>query len=111
MTDGSAMEIEERTEDDVTILVLKGRMRVGEADRLLRKKVKSLLEAGRVRVVLDMNDVPDIDSACLGEILHSQIKVGRVGGKLSLANLSEKLRSLLSRTRVAWLEEDDRDAH
>ena len=100
------MEIEERTEGDVTILALKGRMLIGEADKLLRETVEDLIEAGRVNIVLDLASVPHIDSACLGEILHCQIEVNRNNGTLKLANLSEKLRRLLSRTRIAWIEED-----
>lgn len=101
------MEIEKRTEGDVTILFLKGRMVGGEADNLLRDSVEDLIEAGRVNIILDMAGVPDIDSACLGEILYCHINVSRKGGKLKLVNLSEKLRGLLSRTRLAWVEEGD----
>ena len=99
------MEIEEETKGDVTILLLKGKMVGGKGDERLRHKVDDLIESGKIDIVLDMAAVPDIDSACLGEILHSQIKVGRTGGKLKLANLSERLRAMLSRTRVAWIEE------
>jgi anti-anti-sigma regulatory factor len=53
-----------------------------------------------------MASVSDIDSACLGEILHCHITVKKRGGKLKLANLSEKLRKMLARTRIAWVEED-----
>jgi anti-anti-sigma regulatory factor len=58
------MDIEEKTEGDVTTLFLKGRMVGGEGDKLLREKVEGLVEAGRVNIVLDMADVPDIDSLC-----------------------------------------------
>jgi anti-anti-sigma regulatory factor len=50
--------------------------------------------------------VVDIDSACLGEILHCHIKVTQEGGSLKLVNSSEKLLSLLTRTRIAWVHED-----
>jgi anti-anti-sigma factor len=103
------MEIEEKTEGDVTTLLLKGRMVGGEGDNLLRDSVEDLIEAGRVNIILDMVGVPDIDSACLGEILHCHINVSRKGGKFKLVNLSEKLRGLLSRTRLAWVEEGDAD--
>ena len=96
------MEIEERTEGDVTILGLKGKMVGGEDDELLREKVESLVEAGRLNIVLDMASVRDIDSACLGEILHCHIKVTKKSGKLKLVNLSEKLRVLLARTSVLY---------
>jgi anti-anti-sigma factor len=101
------MEIEKKTEGDATTLFLKGRMVGGKADTMLRDWVEDLIDAGRVNIVLDMAGVPDIDSACLGEILHCHIEVSREGGKLKLCNLSEKLRGLLSRTRVAWVEDGE----
>ena len=100
------MKIEERTDDDVTTLFLKGKMSVGEGDKLLREKVGSLVEAGKLNIVLDMASVPGIDSACLGEILHCHISVTKKGGELKLANVSEKLRVLLTRTKIAWVHED-----
>ena len=100
------MEIKQRTEDDVTTLYLKGRMVVGEGDELLREEVESLVEAGRINIILDMANVPAIDSACLGEILHCHIRVTQEGGKLRLVNLSQKLRVLLTRTKIAWVHDD-----
>jgi len=100
------MEIKERTDGDVTTLFLRGKMMVGEGDELLREEVESLVEAGRINIILDMANVPGIDSACLGEILHCHIGVTKEGGKLRLVNPSEKLRILLTRTKIAWVHED-----
>ncbi len=52
------MKIEERTEGDVTTLFLKGGMMVGEDDERLRERIATLVEAGRVNIVLDMANVP-----------------------------------------------------
>jgi anti-anti-sigma factor len=79
-------------------------MRIGEGDKLLREKVEGLVEEGRVKIILDMTGVPDIDSLCLGEITRSQMTVSRKGGMLRLVNLNDRLRVLLARTRLAWLE-------
>ena len=100
------MEIEERTDGDVIILELKGEMAGGEDDELLREEVESLIEEGRLKIVLDMANVPDVDSACLGEILHCHIKVTKMGGALKLVNVSEKLRGLLTQTRIAFVHDD-----
>ena len=100
------MEIEERTEGDLTILFLRGKMVGDENAEMLHEKVEDLIEAGSINLVLDLADVPDIDSAGLGEILHCHIRVTKKGGSLKLANLSEKLRVLLTRTKIAWVHED-----
>jgi anti-sigma B factor antagonist len=103
------MRIEQRTEGDVIILSLKGKMVGGEGDEILRDRVEDLVEAGRVNIVLDLAGVPYIDSACLGEIVRCHTLVSRENGKLKLVNLNERLRSLLSRTRLDWVSEGDSD--
>ena len=100
------MEIEEKTEGDVTTLFLKGRMRVGEGDKLLREKVEGLVEAGRVNIVVDLADVPYMDSAALGEIVCCYITVSRKNGKLGLVNLPEKIRNLLSISKLGGPDDD-----
>ncbi len=100
------MEIDRRTEGDVTTLYLKGTMVIGQDDELLREEVESLVEEGRLDIVLDMASVVAIDSACLGEILHCHITVTQKGGKLRLVNPSKKLQGLLTRTKIAWVHED-----
>ncbi len=100
------MEIEERTEGDVTILALKGKM-MGEDGADLREEVEDLVEEGRVNIVLDLAGVTYIDSACLGEIVLCYKTVSRNNGKLKLVNLSESLRTLLSRMRLSFLQVSD----
>ncbi len=103
------MEIEKRTEGDVTILLLKGKMLGGEDDELLRDTIEDLVDTGRVNIVLDLAGVPYIDSACLGEVIRSYTTVSQSSGKLKLVNLSERLRGLLSRTRLDWVGGEDSD--
>ena len=61
------MQIEERATGDVTILDLKGKMTLGEGDIILKDKVNSLALQGKKQIVLNLADVPYIDSAGLGE--------------------------------------------
>jgi anti-sigma B factor antagonist len=103
------MELEQRTEGDATILLLKGKMLGGRDDELLRDVVEDLVDAGRVNIVLDLAEVPYIDSACLGEIIHSYTMVSRKNGSLKLAHLNERLKSLLSRTRLDWVGIEEAD--
>ena len=63
------MQIEERVVDDVTILDLKGKMTLGEGDELLKDKIASLVSQGKKKILLNLEAVPYIDSAGLGEIV------------------------------------------
>jgi anti-sigma B factor antagonist len=94
------MLIEERAAGDVTVLDLKGKMTLGEGDELLRDKINSLLQQGRRKVLLNLEEVPYIDSAGLGEIVRTYTTISRQGGSLKLLNLTKRITDLLSITKL-----------
>jgi len=94
------MDIVERTVNDVTILDLKGKMTLGEGDELLKDKINSLLAAGRKKLLLNLEGVPYIDSAGLGEVVRTYTTVSRQGGSLKLLNLTKRIEDLLSITKL-----------
>ena len=94
------MQIEERVVGGVTILDLSGKMTLGEGDELLREKIASLVNAGQKNLLLNLDGVPYIDSAGLGEMVRSYTTVSRQGGKLKLLNLTKRIEDLLSITKL-----------
>jgi anti-sigma B factor antagonist len=94
------MQIQERSAGDVTVLDLKGKMTLGEGDELLRDKINSLIQQGRRKVVLNLEYVPYIDSAGLGEIVRTYTTISRQGGSLKLLNLTKRITDLLSITKL-----------
>ncbi|MEQ1898237.1 MAG: STAS domain-containing protein [Vicinamibacterales bacterium] len=94
------MQIDERSAGDVTVLDLKGRMTMGEGDELLKDKVNSLILQGRKKLVLNLADVPYVDSAGLGEIVRTYTTVTKQGGSLKLVNLTKRITDLLSITKL-----------
>jgi len=94
------MQIEERVVGDVTILDIKGKMTLGEGDELLKDKINSLVSQGHKKLILNLEGVPYIDSAGLGEIVRTYTTVSRQGGKLKLLNLTKRIEDLLSITKL-----------
>ena len=94
------MQIEERNVGDVKVLDLKGKITLGEGDELLKDKVNSLINQGHRKIVLNLADVPYIDSAGLGEIVRTYTTVSRQGGSLKLLNLTKRITDLLSITKL-----------
>lgn len=94
------MQIEERTVGDVLVLDVKGRITLGEGDEILKDKVNSLLNQGLKKIVLNLADVPYIDSAGLGEIVRTYTTVSRQGGSLKLLNLTKRITDLLAITKL-----------
>ena len=94
------MQIDERIVDDVTILDLKGKMTLGEGDELLKDKINSLASQGHKKLVLNLEAVPYIDSAGLGEIVRTYTSISRQSGRLKLLNVSKRIQDLLVITKL-----------
>ena len=94
------MQIEERIVNEVTILDLKGKMTLGEGDELLKDKINSLMNQGRGKILLNLEGVPYIDSAGLGEIVRTYTTVSRQGGTMKLVNLTKRITDLLAITKL-----------
>src|SRR6202051_5079696 len=94
------MQIEERAVGDVVVLDLKGRVTLGDGDELLKDKVNSLVNQGQKKIVLNLAEVPYIDSAGLGEIVRTYTTVSRQGGSLKLLGLTNRITDLLSITKL-----------
>ena len=94
------MQIDQRAVGDVVVLDLKGRVTMGEGDELLKDKVNSLVNQGHRKIVLNLAEVPYIDSAGLGEIVRTYTTVSRQGGSLKLLNLTKRITDLLSITKL-----------
>ena len=94
------MQIDQRSVGDVIVLDLKGKITLGEGDELLKDKVNSLVNQGHKKIVLNLAEVPYIDSAGLGEIVRTYTTVSRQGGNLKLVNLTKRITDLLSITKL-----------
>ena len=94
------MKIDERQVGDVVVLDLHGKILIGEGDDALREAVNRLSDGGKTKILLNLADVPYVDSAGLGEIVRCYTTVSKKGGKLKLLNLTAKIRDLLAITKL-----------
>jgi anti-sigma B factor antagonist len=94
------MKIVERSVGDAVILDLHGKILIGEGDDALREAVNKLVDSGKTKILLNLADVPYVDSAGLGEIVRCYTTVSKKGGKLKLLNLTKKIQDLLSITKL-----------
>ena len=94
------MQIEERVSGDVKVLDLKGKITLGEGDELLKDKINSLVNQGFRKILLNLEGVPYMDSAGLGEVVRTYTTVSRQGGSLKLLNVTKRISDLLSITKL-----------
>jgi anti-sigma B factor antagonist len=94
------MRIVERQVGRVVILDFHGRILIGQGENVLREAVTRLADSGTIHILLNLADVPFIDSSVVGELVRTLTTVGRKGGKLKLVNLPPRIRNLLSMARL-----------
>ncbi|MSO48807.1 MAG: anti-sigma factor antagonist [Acidobacteria bacterium] len=94
------MQIDERIVGEVIILDLKGKITLNEGDEVLKDKINSLIMQDKKRILLNLAEVPYIDSAGLGEIVRTYTTVNRQGGQLKLVNLTKRITDLLMITKL-----------
>ena len=94
------MQIDERSAGHVTVLTLKGELKLGEGQALLKDKVHSLLHQGRKHVLVDLGGVTYIDSSGIGELAGAYTSMVRAGGAIKLLNLTKRVKDLLAITKL-----------
>ncbi|MEE2963518.1 MAG: STAS domain-containing protein [Acidobacteriota bacterium] len=94
------MEIQERVLENVVVVDLNGKLTIGEGDELLREKINSLMQQGHTNLLLNLGEVPYVDSAGLGEIVRTFTTVKHQGGTLKLVNLTKRIKDLLTITKL-----------
>ena len=92
--------INERRVGDVTVLDLKGRVRIRGGTVALHKAIRCLVDEGKTQILLNMGGVANIDSSGLGELISSHVTVHDKGGAIKLTRLTESLRDLMTITKL-----------
>jgi anti-sigma B factor antagonist len=99
------MNIVQRKIGDITLIDLQGNIMFEDGDQELRGAVASALEAGGRKVILNMGEVPYLDSAGLSELVRSFVAVNKRGGRLVLFDLTRKVHDLLSIAKLLTILE------
>ncbi|NDD64316.1 MAG: anti-sigma factor antagonist [Acidobacteria bacterium] len=94
------MKITERKNGDVTVLDIEGKILLGEGNVQLKRKIEELVERNEIKVVLNLEQVPYMDSGGLGEIVRSYTTATRAGGNLKLVNATKRISDLLTITKL-----------
>ena len=94
-----SLDITEHQREAVTVLVFKGRLTVGESNRV-RDKVTEVMAAGHNNVIFDLGQVDYIDSTGLGGMVICFTSLKKAGGALKLVNPNKRNVELLLLTKL-----------
>ena len=83
------MDIEVRSQGQVKVIKLRGRLGLGESVDRLRATVDDLLGAGENRLVFDLGELATVDSSGIGLFSRYLTSTKQQGGSLKLVNPSK----------------------
>ena len=83
------MGIETRTQDGVQVVKLTGKLGMGRALDQFNTTMTELLQQSRNKILLDLEQVPTIDSSGIGMIIRYLTTAKQCGGSIKLFKPSE----------------------
>ncbi len=95
------MRIEKKNIGEVVVISPRGKLLIGRGDVELRKFVSSVFDEGAKKVVLDLKDVKDIDSAGVGELVAIHTSAHKRGIEVKLARVPERVLGILQIAQLA----------
>ncbi len=94
------MELSTAQDGRVTVLTVKGDLVIGEAEALFKRTVMSLLEEGKVDLLIDCSDLRIVDSTGLGALVRALTTSQNDRGRAKLLGVGPHLKKLLEITRL-----------
>ena len=94
------MKIKEKIENHVAVLSLSGKMMGGPETTALHDHIRGLMKDGISKVVIDLGGVKWINSSGLGVLMAAMTTLKNSEGQMKLANVTEKVESLLMITQL-----------
>ena len=83
------MDIELRSLGQVKVIKLRGRLNLGDAVDRLRETLDDLIGNGDTRILLELSEVPWIDSSGIGLLVKALTSAKQRGGSMKLLNPSK----------------------
>ena len=92
----SKLHIDERTINDVTLLVLTGEILLDDGDLVFRRCIHDLIDRGKVKILVDLAAVTYIDSSGVGMMAAKLKTVRDKGGDIRIVRLNTRGQRLFS---------------
>jgi anti-anti-sigma factor len=107
------VDVTVRKVGNISILDLKGPLRIGEGEQKFREQVKNLVESGETHLAVNLAAVPMVDSSGIGAFVRTHKLLNELGGKFVLFAPPKLVRQTLKMVgldRFFGLYEDETSA-
>ncbi len=99
------MKLGTREQDGIVILEPKGKIMGGPDATMMNEKLHELVEHNKKHVVIDLSGVDWMNSTGLGILISGLTTMRNCDGDLRLANVTDKIESLLTITKLVTVFE------
>ena len=107
------MSIKSTTMDEGNVIILepKGSLIGGSETDELKSTINSLLEKGKVKLIVDLAEVSYLNSSAIGALTVAHTSFASRGGKMILCNVNKNISNIFLVTKLStiFLTEDKRD--
>ena len=100
MTLHPPLEVSVRSKGDVHIVDVHGRLTIGEPSEHLNEFVQNLTQQGARKIIVNLDDIPQIDSSGISVLVKLSISLARKGGALHHVTGHGRVRDALTVTRL-----------
>ena len=97
---GGEMEIERVEEGPVTIVIVRGVIKLGESAKTFSSFLGQILDQGSNPVIIDLEGIDHVDSTGLGELVGYLQRFEAQGRRMAFVNPARRLRKLFALTRL-----------
>ncbi|HEX9734753.1 MAG TPA: STAS domain-containing protein [Thermoanaerobaculia bacterium] len=94
------MEVEVRKAGDVIVVDLRGRLIAGTGEELLHEVMDELVAEGWKKILLNLTEVPRIDSAGIGELVAGVRLAKRLGSTVKVWLAGGRVRNVLELSQI-----------
>ena len=94
------MKMTTRQHNDVTILYPEGKITLGDGDQELGESVRTALDQGARKVLINFSKVSYLDSSGVGELVGCFTSVKGKGGELRICGMNSRIFSLITMTSL-----------
>lgn len=99
------MKLTDRVDGDFVILEPKGKIMGGPDASLLHDKLYEYIDKNQRKVIIDLSGVDWMNSTGLGILISGYTTLRNNNGELKLANVTQKIQSLLTITKLVTVFE------
>jgi anti-sigma B factor antagonist len=104
------MKLSTREAGEVAIIDVEGKILFGEGDTEIKEMVDEILKKGGRNILLNLAQVPYLDSAGLGEIIRCFTTLRKNGGSFKLLSPNRRIIDLLNITNLLnvfdWFDDE-----